>query len=264
MDKLAQLKKIAEIVNTDKASAREVALVLSKIMAAVKSGMSQIKDELNTKADKKQIESYVDSIRDDIYTLVNKLDKNTKDELYKLVNREVYKLEKLISEIPQYDSTQLENKFSSVIKDIENRIASIKVPEIPKDISGEKIVDKVNDVPIVEEDQIDFKHIKGWKDTIGDFVRTLGLGGRSGGVRSSGMGVYKLVLNGVTKSFTIPNFRGGDIAILGSSFPTAFAKTTDYTVNGSVITFTDEIDASTTLSEGQTVIVLYNQLFFTK
>ena len=263
MDKLAQLKKIAEIVNTDKASAREVALVLSKIMAAVKSGMSQIKDELNAKADKEQIENYVNSIQADISKLVNKVDKNTKDEVYKLVNLEVYKLEKLISEIPQYDSTQIENKFSSVIKDIENRISSIKIPEIPK-ITGEKIVDEINVLPIREEDQIDFDHIKGWKKWVEPFVRSLGLGGSRGGVgRGGGMGVYFLnsELNGVLKEFSIPNFAGGDIAIMGSSFPTAFAKTTDFTLNGNKITFTDEIDASTTLSAGQTVLVIHNKLF---
>lgn len=190
--------------------------------------------------------------------------KNGEFKLSEKVKQDISNLEAKIASIvipESFDPTTLESKWNTVIAELDKKISDIK----PFELKGEDIVDKVNELPIQEEDQIDFKHIKGWKDTIGDFVRTLGLGGRTvGGARSGGMGVYKLVLNGVTKSFTIPNFRGGDIAILGSSFPTAFAKTTDYTVNGNVITFTDEIDASTTLSNGQTIIVIYNQLFFTK
>lgn len=197
-----------------------------------------------------------------LQALISKSNKQTSDDAYKALNREVYALEQTIKNLPTFDSATLEKKWGINMEGIYKKIGEWKQFEL----KGEEIVDKVNALPIREEDQIGFEHIKGWKDTIGTFVRGLGLGSSrviSGG-RSGGTGFYKLPLDGVTKSFTIPNFRGGEIAIMGSSFPTAFAKTTDYTVNGSVITFTDEIDASTTLSNGQTIIVLYNQLFFTK
>mgnify|MGYP001582261773 FL=1 len=66
-------------------------------------------------------------------------------------------------------------------------------------------------------------------------------------------------LNGSTKTFSLPAF-WRVISVHSSSFPNAFRPTTDYTVDGSLmqITFTSEIDATSVLSTGQTVIVLYS------
>lgn len=65
-------------------------------------------------------------------------------------------------------------------------------------------------------------------------------------------------LDGVTKTFSLPTF-WRVIDIKSSSFPNAFRPTTDYTVDGSLmtITFTSQVDAASTLATGQTLLVEY-------
>lgn len=63
-------------------------------------------------------------------------------------------------------------------------------------------------------------------------------------------------LDGSTKTFNIGAFYR-ILSVDLSSFPYALRKSTDYTYNGSAgtITFTDEIDAASTLAAGQTAII---------
>jgi hypothetical protein len=65
-------------------------------------------------------------------------------------------------------------------------------------------------------------------------------------------------LDGSTKVFSLPAFHR-IISVHLSSFPTIMRPTTDFTVdpNAYQITFTDEIDAETSLSNGQTLIIVY-------
>ena len=58
------------------------------------------------------------------------------------------------------------------------------------------------------------------------------------------------------KEFSLPAF-WRVISVEGSSFPFSYRPTTDYTVSGSKITFTSEIDETVSLATGQTLIVLY-------
>jgi len=77
-----------------------------------------------------------------------------------------------------------------------------------------------------------------------------------------GLGVRELVqdidispqLNGVTKTFNIPAIYK-IITVDLSSFPNALRKNIDYTYTGTTITFTDEIDAASSLAAGQTAIL---------
>ncbi len=64
-------------------------------------------------------------------------------------------------------------------------------------------------------------------------------------------------LDGVTKTFTIPNNKRV-LSVNSTSFPfSAFKPTTDYVTTSTSITFTSEIDASSTLASGQTLLILY-------
>jgi len=64
------------------------------------------------------------------------------------------------------------------------------------------------------------------------------------------------LLNGVLKTFTIPS-NSRVLSVTSSSFPTTFRPTVDYTTTGTTITFTSEVDAGTTLSAGQTLVIVY-------
>ena len=85
-------------------------------------------------------------------------------------------------------------------------------------------------------------------------------GGLSGGgriVKSYDLSTY---LDGVTKVFSLP-VMWRIISIHSSSFPTAFRETIDYVhdASGNTLTFTSEIEASTTLAAGQTITIIYGE-----
>lgn len=65
-------------------------------------------------------------------------------------------------------------------------------------------------------------------------------------------------LDGSTKTFSLPAF-WRIITVQSSSFPNAFRPDVDYTSDASAftITFTNEIDAASTLAAGQTILVQY-------
>jgi len=84
------------------------------------------------------------------------------------------------------------------------------------------------------------------------------VGGSSGGGKNVYLYSLSSQLNGVTKTFSIPAF-WRIISVSSSSFPNAFEPDTDYTVDvaASTITFTSQINASSTLAAGQTLLVQY-------
>lgn len=66
-------------------------------------------------------------------------------------------------------------------------------------------------------------------------------------------------LNGVTKTFQTPAmFRV--ITVMLSSTPSALRENVDYTWSDTSLTFTSEIEASTSLASGQSAIILYTSI----
>lgn len=66
-------------------------------------------------------------------------------------------------------------------------------------------------------------------------------------------------LNGVTKTFQTPAmFRV--ITVMLSSTPSALRENVDYTWTDTTLTFTSEIEASTSLASGQSAIILYTSI----
>lgn len=65
-------------------------------------------------------------------------------------------------------------------------------------------------------------------------------------------------LDGVKSTFTLPAF-WRIISVQSTSAPVVFRPTVDYNADASVpsITFTSQVDPATTLSEGQTLLVIY-------
>jgi DNA repair exonuclease SbcCD ATPase subunit len=61
-------------------------------------------------------------------------------------------------------------------------------------------------------------------------------------------------LDGSTKTFNLPAI-WSIVSVATSSFPNVLRPLIDYTYTGQSITFTSEIDASTTLAAGQTVVI---------
>lgn len=121
--------------------------------------------------------------------------------------------------------------------------------------TGDQIVQKINELAIRPELQIDAKHIKGLPKGDAKWTKRLGRG------TSSPILAYDLsdYLDGATKVFTIPANKR-IVNIVGSSSPFTYRPTTDFGTTGTgntTLTFTSSVDAPSALATGQTLIVLY-------
>jgi len=151
---------------------------------------------------------------------------------------------------------------SKIVQDVLNQI---KLPE-PKDVILDDAVAIRNKLETLKgEERLDKSAIKGLEELLKELeIKIQNMGGKTsfvGGMSSRGtVKAYDIStsLNGVLKTFSLPSF-WRIISVHSSSFPNAFRETIDYTVNtaASTITFTSEIDASTALSSGNTIIIVY-------
>lgn len=152
----------------------------------------------------------------------------------------------LIPELPKLKfqtSKELEDIIIPIIKSLQTNFQ----------LNGKDVVEKINALPLTPDCQIDASHIKNLPRPKKE--KSTGRIGRGTGNATK---YYDLsdFLNGVTKTFTIPaNVRVLDVR--SNSAPIAFRQTTDYTHTTSSITFTSEVEASTTLAAGQTVYIIY-------
>jgi exonuclease VII large subunit len=169
MDKQERLKKLLEIAVEDRPSTKEVVALLSNLIKSVKETLKNTRDELKSNysvvvkqiakelEDKnaKDIKSLQDALEEQVEDLTDILSKEaeivTKD-WYKTLSNEVYKLEKLISEVPQFSPAQLEAKFGAVINDLENKLYLLK----PNAIEVRDMLETLQD-----DDRLDITAVKG-------------------------------------------------------------------------------------------------------
>lgn len=119
-----------------------------------------------------------------------------------------------------------------------------------------------------EDERLDVSAIKGLEEKIEELRKLIsttkpvvfGGGGTAGGGRIVKSYDLSSQLDGVTKVFSLPAM-WRIISIQSSSFPNAFRPTIDYTYDAGAhtLTFTSEIEASTTLAQGQTIIIIYSE-----
>ena len=181
--------------------------------------------------------------------------------------------------------TQLSNKLNKILDD---RIALIKngkdadeekvsiiaseraleavKPLIPTTSTLKKDISKMGKlIRKILKKKLKISDIKGLRKELDKLKKSGGVHSLSGGSGGIGGSVrYHDIsgeLNGVLKTFSLPAF-ARVLSVQSSSFPNAFRETTDYTVDGSAftITFTSEIEESTTLAAGQTITILYAQM----
>lgn len=129
------------------------------------------------------------------------------------------------------------------LPDYTKRFAEIeaKIPKIEKDAEMQKeINDLEKEVATLKKEMKRVNETPGGGGIVGrDIVRNYDLSDQ---------------LDGVTKTFNLPAI-WSVISVATSSFPNVLRPIIDYTFTGQSITFTDEIDAGTTLAEGQTVVL---------
>lgn len=109
------------------------------------------------------------------------------------------------------------------------------------------IIDSINSEPIRVDRQIDYKHIKNGPQ--------FAVGGGTGGKIVKAFDLSSS-LNGSLSTFNLPAV-WRVISVHSTSFPYIFRPNIDYTWTTSTITFTSEVTPSSTLANGQSLIVIY-------
>ena len=122
-------------------------------------------------------------------------------------------------------------------------------------IIGENVRNSLEALP--EGEKLAIEAIEGLRKELNELKKARGGATNGGGI--VGRDIVKdydlsSQLDGVTKTFNIPAV-WNIISVHCSSFPHALRKNIDFTYTPQTITFTDQIDASTTLASGQTVVL---------
>lgn len=266
MNKTDQIKSILELVNTDRASARDLALFAVKILKLIKDVQATLSSNVSSveKDFAEKIKEVSESLTESENALEKMLADNKKEsaENFELVDDEIKKIYKAISSIPQFDSSEIKKEISDIyvlVEKLSKKVGDIKMP------TPEETRDALEKLD--GEDRLDVSAIKGiealFKRLFAQMKPTskaifVGGGGNGGGriVKAYDLSSQ---LNGVLKTFALPsNWRV--ISVQASSFPNTLRPTVDYTFTSSSITFTSEIDAGSTLATGQTLIVIYSEI----
>src|SRR3990167_8959663 len=160
----------------------------------------------------------------------------------------------------------LDKEMDRGMMNMKNNLSQLRGPEGKPGKHGspdlaQHIANKLN----TEKDIIDLDVIKGLKEALKLLSKKIDNkvvytgGGNSGGriVKSYDLSSS---LDGSTKTFSLPTF-WRIISVHLSSVPNIMRETTDYTSDAaaSTITFTDETVASTSLSAGQSLVVVYSE-----
>jgi len=157
---LENLRKIAKVFQPENIiTSTEIDQVLKGIMeilATYKKGTEEInKDTIST----------VNTLLDKCSEMIKEIKSEHKDSMEEMYSEYDSKMAEITSILKEIKSIEVKHgedgKDADEEKIIEEVLAQIKLPEYKETIiTGEEIIDKLNDLPITEENQIDFSRIK--------------------------------------------------------------------------------------------------------
>lgn len=161
-------------------------------------------------------------------------------EAVQQLREEVKSVQALIPSLPDYSQ-----EFADI---------RAQIPVLPVEKVGEDYRNALEALP--EGDKLAIEAIEGLRKELNDLKRVRATGPTGGIIGRDLIKDYDLspYLDGVTKTFNIPSV-WNIISVDCSSFPHALRKNIDFTYTSQTITFTSEIDESTTLAAGQTVVL---------
>lgn len=188
------------LLNEDKASPKDVTLAIKEVLRI----MVELKRNLEAQiggnsTEVKRFKADIEAVEVRMKNLASASERNLSDKWYKDLNREVYKLEQAVKNVPMFDPTQLEAKFEKVISSLASKISDwkqlgpIDIRDILEAFEG--------------DDRLDIKAIRG-VDTLNEEIANvkksikLKMAGGSGGIQ--------LYVNGVKQGTTkYINFKAG-------------------------------------------------------
>ena len=162
---------------------------------------------------------------------------------------------------------------ADLISEVSKIVESSVVSQMPKSITIQEIEADIpklgavirNSLELLQDDErLDVSAIKGLDELIkkveklSEAKQTTRFVGGGGGVGRHNTFYYDLspYLDGTTKTFSLPAAWKVIGVHSGGSTPATFRPTIDFTWSPNSITFTGEIEASTTLAAGQTIMVV--------
>lgn len=236
----------------------ELENVLNAVMESVNTHRSELEEKLASESGStatriSEVLSELGAKEGELKELISRLDQAASTELSsikELIKAEVERVIKLIPKLP--DPTIVETR----IKDVESKIPSAAPEFIRDQLESIAKEDEKLDMDAIRDLNKRFKELEK-RISLRKNISIFG-GNQNGGGKVVKVYDLSASLDGVLKTFPLPSF-WRVISVTSSSFPTAFRPTVDYTTDASAmtITFTSEIEASTTLATGQTVIVVY-------
>lgn len=164
MNPADRLKKLLEVATEDRPSSKEVVLLVKTIIATVGESMKGIRAEVSkSDSSSKELFSKANASLSLSIARLERLTessiKSSSDKWYKELNNEVYKLEEQIKNIPAFDSSPLEAKWSAVVADIESSIREWK------QLTPQEIRDGLES--LVDDERLDISAIKGIEELEG-------------------------------------------------------------------------------------------------
>lgn len=251
--KLNKLEQIINLVDTDYAKTNEVAIFLAELIKAITNIKSSLKSDISSldsviTAVQENLLQKIGETKDRLETLVGETKKLVSDEtrtltrdISKRLADEVYRLEGLIAEIPQFDPVTLRADTEAALADLRKLVSESKL------ITAEQIRDNLES--LTGDSRLDKSAIKGLDDWLSRNIqpnRVIG-GGMSGiNLYASGtkIGAVKAINFANT---TASKVNGLDtITVLGSG--TFYSQTPVGAINGSNKTYTTSHTITTVFS----------------
>ena len=263
--KFKKLKQIVDLIEDDKMSRKEFLENFEKILKF----LMDLKE---------QNEKKFESLKENINNLSDELkEENTdnfrgfKDRFSEIAEQALKKQEDGLNFIKDKARNITRGKEGEKGKDadetkiITSVLARIKLPEQKETIldTPEQIVDKLESLEGDERLAISaIDKLREELDKLNKMKQQVVYtgGGSSGGGRIVRAHDLSASLDSSTKTFSLPAF-WRIISVHLSSFPNVLRETTDYTVDAAAMTiqFTAEIDAASSLANGQTCIVIFSE-----
>jgi len=236
----------------------EIELKLDKELPKVTEIMARVKGDKGDSPDDKKLISL-------ITPLIPKVENGrtpTAKEITELIKPLIPKLEdkKPVQNVPVPSAQEVAKVAADIVSEkIKDSIPTIEdiSNEIPK--LGERIRDALE--LLNGDERLDISAIKGLKELLRKIEKSIG--SSSGQPNTVAMSRQNLIAyydltdqtDGTTKSFNIPGHYQV-LEVKSSQFPITYRPLVDWTVDGTVLTLTDEVSAPET---GQTLYIIYIQ-----
>jgi len=159
------------------------------------------------------------------------------------------------------EATIVSNASNKAIDALKQLIPTIEAIEADLPKLGASVRDSLEFLQ--GDDRLKIEAIKDLREELEKLKKEIGRKNvvSGGGVGKHNLNSYDLSdsLNGVLKTFSLPAM-WKVVLVVSNSIPVVFRPTVDYTWTSTSITFTDEITAESTLSYGQSLMILYQEI----